>query len=309
MASNLEAAKRVEATTFGDRLAEAVERKRSQLVVGLDPQRDLLPVELAGEAHRARGAPADACDRFCRGIDRRGRAVRGGRQAAARVLRGAGRRRHARVRGGVRLRATRPACSSSPTASAATSAPRRARTRPPTSSGVAAASRRRADRQPVPRPRLPRAAARRLPPPRGRHLLPRQDVERRRARSRIWRSPTAFRSGSTWRGSSRSGARTSSASAGSRASAPSSGATHPRAVGEARRLLPQAILLLPGRRRPGRWPGRRRARVHERAGERARRGIALGHLRLPVGGRDDWRSAAAAEAARLKSEVWAASGW
>ena len=24
---------------------------------------------------------------------------------------------------------------------------------------------------------------------------------------------------------------------------------------------------------------------------------------------DDWRSAAAAEAARLKSEVWAASGW
>ena len=35
---------------FGDRLAEAVERKRSQLLVGLDPMPELLPVELAGEA-------------------------------------------------------------------------------------------------------------------------------------------------------------------------------------------------------------------------------------------------------------------
>jgi len=35
---------------FPDRVAEAVERKRSQLVVGLDPRIDLLPVELRGEA-------------------------------------------------------------------------------------------------------------------------------------------------------------------------------------------------------------------------------------------------------------------
>ena len=41
---------------FADRLAEAVERKRSQLVVGLDPVLDMLPVELRGEAvGRARG--------------------------------------------------------------------------------------------------------------------------------------------------------------------------------------------------------------------------------------------------------------
>src|SRR3954467_12114162 len=38
--------------TFADRLAAEVERKRSQLVVGLDPQRDLLPVELAGDVAR-----------------------------------------------------------------------------------------------------------------------------------------------------------------------------------------------------------------------------------------------------------------
>jgi hypothetical protein len=45
---------------FADRLAEAVERKRSQLVVGLDPVVDLLPVELRGEAAGSRVAAAGA---------------------------------------------------------------------------------------------------------------------------------------------------------------------------------------------------------------------------------------------------------
>jgi orotidine-5'-phosphate decarboxylase len=53
---------------FADRIAEAVERKRSQLVVGLDPRLDLLPVELKGDAHVARSAAADAVARFCCGI-------------------------------------------------------------------------------------------------------------------------------------------------------------------------------------------------------------------------------------------------
>ena len=48
----------VETTLFADRVAEAVERKRSQLVVGLDPRLDLLPVELRGDAHLARSAAA-----------------------------------------------------------------------------------------------------------------------------------------------------------------------------------------------------------------------------------------------------------
>src|SRR4051794_6863495 len=38
--------------TFGDRLATEVERKRSQLIVGLDPLPDLLPVELRGNVAR-----------------------------------------------------------------------------------------------------------------------------------------------------------------------------------------------------------------------------------------------------------------
>ena len=58
----------VATATFADRLAEAVERKRSQLVVGLDPRLDLLPVELRGEAVLGRGDAANAYARFCCGI-------------------------------------------------------------------------------------------------------------------------------------------------------------------------------------------------------------------------------------------------
>jgi orotidine-5'-phosphate decarboxylase len=53
----------VTVANFADRLAEAVERKRSQLVVGLDPVVEQLPVELRGEDD-----PASACLRFCCGI-------------------------------------------------------------------------------------------------------------------------------------------------------------------------------------------------------------------------------------------------
>ena len=69
MAQELEAARSPAVTTsFADRLAEAVERKRTQLVVGLDPRPDLLPVELRGDAHLGREHAADAVARFCRGI-------------------------------------------------------------------------------------------------------------------------------------------------------------------------------------------------------------------------------------------------
>src|SRR5438046_7041730 len=58
----------VAAAPFGDRLADAVEARRSQLVVGLDPQVDLLPVELRGDAHLGREQAAQACARFCCGL-------------------------------------------------------------------------------------------------------------------------------------------------------------------------------------------------------------------------------------------------
>src|SRR5207244_4130260 len=68
MAQDLHAAAAVAVSPFGDRVAEAVERKRSQLVVGLDPALDLLPVEIRGEAHLGAVHAADAVGRFCRGI-------------------------------------------------------------------------------------------------------------------------------------------------------------------------------------------------------------------------------------------------
>ena len=64
----MEAYAAVATTTFADRLAAAVVDRRSQLVVGLDPRLELLPVELRGDAHLGRGAIAQAFVRFCRGL-------------------------------------------------------------------------------------------------------------------------------------------------------------------------------------------------------------------------------------------------
>lgn len=63
-----EAGAGVRVVAFSDRVAAAVEQKRSQLVVGLDPRVDLLPVELRGEAVRGRAAAAAVVERFCKGI-------------------------------------------------------------------------------------------------------------------------------------------------------------------------------------------------------------------------------------------------
>ena len=57
-----------EERNFADRLGDAVERKRSQLIVGLDPRLDLLPMELRGEGVLGRAAGASAVARFCKGI-------------------------------------------------------------------------------------------------------------------------------------------------------------------------------------------------------------------------------------------------
>src|ERR671919_2105106 len=68
MAQDVEAGPRTTAATFADRVAEAVDRKRSQLLVGLDPRPELLPVELRGDTYASREAAADAVARFCRGL-------------------------------------------------------------------------------------------------------------------------------------------------------------------------------------------------------------------------------------------------
>ena len=85
------------------------------------------------------------------------------------------------------------------------------------------------------------------------------------------------------------------------------GATHPGAVAEARRLLPHAVLLLPGVGAQGGSPrcsGRAFAGGPASALVNASRSVIYAY-RV---GDDDWRRAAAAEAARLRAEVWAAAG-
>ena len=50
----MEAQAAVATRPFADRLSAAVVERRSQIVVGLDPRLDLLPLELRGDAHTGR---------------------------------------------------------------------------------------------------------------------------------------------------------------------------------------------------------------------------------------------------------------
>ncbi len=68
MAQDLQPRRAVAVTQFADRLAGAVERKQTQLVVGLDPVVAQLPNELRRDAEGGRADAADAFLRFCRGI-------------------------------------------------------------------------------------------------------------------------------------------------------------------------------------------------------------------------------------------------
>jgi orotidine-5'-phosphate decarboxylase len=86
------------------------------------------------------------------------------------------------------------------------------------------------------------------------------------------------------------------------------GATHPRAVSEARRLMPQAILLLPGVGAQGAKPGDlARAFTSGPASALVNASRSINYAFRDSG--DDFRAAAGAEAARLKNEIWSVSGW
>jgi orotidine-5'-phosphate decarboxylase len=86
------------------------------------------------------------------------------------------------------------------------------------------------------------------------------------------------------------------------------GATHPRAVGEARRLMPQSILLLPGIGAQGATPADlARAFTSGPASALVTASRSVIYASRESGG--DYREAAGAEAARLRAEAWAVSGW
>src|SRR5438034_660497 len=86
------------------------------------------------------------------------------------------------------------------------------------------------------------------------------------------------------------------------------GATHPRAIGEARRALPQSILLLPGVGAQGATSAdvaRAFASGPASALVNASRSVIYAFRADGA----DWRSAAGAEAARLRRDVWTVAGW
>jgi orotidine-5'-phosphate decarboxylase len=86
------------------------------------------------------------------------------------------------------------------------------------------------------------------------------------------------------------------------------GATHPRAVGEARRLLPRSILLLPGVGAQGATPADV-ARAFTSGPASALVSVSRNVIyAFRVSGMD-WRTAAAAEASKYAREVWSVSGW
>ena len=86
------------------------------------------------------------------------------------------------------------------------------------------------------------------------------------------------------------------------------GATFPREVAEARRLLPQAVLLLPGIGAQGGSPADLAgAFASGPASALVSASRSVIYASRASGG--DYRAAAAAEAERLAREVWAVSGW
>jgi orotidine-5'-phosphate decarboxylase len=86
------------------------------------------------------------------------------------------------------------------------------------------------------------------------------------------------------------------------------GATHLRAVADARRLMPQAVLLLPGIGAQGAVPADL-ARAFQSGPASALANASRSVIYAYRGSDADFRTAAGAEAARLQRALWSASGW
>ncbi|HEY7003838.1 MAG TPA: orotidine-5'-phosphate decarboxylase [Gaiellaceae bacterium] len=309
MAQNLEAGVGTAASTFADRLAETVDRKRSQLLVGLDPRPELLPVELRGETYLSRPAAADACARFCRGlIDAVAPYVVGVKLQLAffEVLGSDGLRAYEEVRDYARAAALLVLADAKRGDIGST-----ARAYADAYLEAGDDERSSVDALTV-NPYLGSdsiepfvAACRRS----GSGLfcvvktsnagsVDIQDLALSDGRP-VWHHVAELVNG--WgaglvgeRGLSSVGAVV--------------GATYPRAVAEARKLMPQAVLLLPGIGAQGATPADV-ARAFTSGPASALVPVSRAVIYAFRVDGADWRKAAAAEAARLRGEVWSVSGW
>ena len=303
------AAESVETSVFADRLAEAVERKRSQLVVGLDPRPDLLPVELAGDAHLSRAAAAEDCARFCRGIVD---AVAPHAVAVKPQL------AFFEALGADGMVAFEDVCGYARTAGLLVIADGKRGDIGSTARAYATAYLEpRGTEQPI-------ADALTVNTYLGRDSLePFLAACRRHGGGVFCLVKTSNEGGADvqdvslsdgrplWHHVARMIADCAEELVGERGISSVGaviGATHPRAVGEARRLLPQSILLLPGVGAQGATAAdvaRAFTSGPASALVNASRSVIYGFRASGT----DWRTAAGLEAARLKREVWIASGW
>jgi orotidine-5'-phosphate decarboxylase len=311
MAQEVEAGARsaVAATTFGDRVAAAVEAKRSQLLVGLDPRPELLPVELRGDVHRSRAAAADAVGRFCRGlIDAVAPYVMGVKAQLA----------YFEALGADGLRAFEEICDYARSANLLVVADAKRGDIGSTARAYADAYLERREDRPTPVDALT------VNPYLGSDSIEPFVAACRRSGNGIFCLVKTSNAGSAdiqdaalsdgrrvWQHVAELVAEWGQDLVGERGLSSVGavvGATYPRAIGEARRLMPQAILLLPGVGAQGGTPADV-ARAFTSGPASALVPVSRSVIYAFRVDGADWRKAAAAEAARLRGEVWAVSGW
>ena len=311
MAQEVEAGARpvIAASTFGDRVAAAVDAKRSQLLVGLDPNPELLPVELRGDIYRSRASAADAVERFCRGlIDAVAPYVVGVKPQLA----------YFETLGADGLRAFEDVCEYARAAHLLVLADAKRGDIGSTARAYATAY------LESPNGKPPLADAVTVNPYLGRDSLDPFLAACRRDGAGIFCVVKTSNAGGAevqdlvlsdgrhvWHQVAELVAEWGADLVGEHGLSSVGaviGATHPRAVGEARRLLPRAILLLPGVGAQGATPADV-ARAFTSGPASALVNVSRDVIyAFRVTGMD-WRSAAAAEASKYAREVWAVSGW
>jgi orotidine-5'-phosphate decarboxylase len=285
---------------FSDRLAAAVERKRSQLCVGLDPRVDLFPVELRGEA------PPDAVARFCCGIVD---AVAPHAVAVKPQL------AFFEALGSDGMRALEEVCAYARAAELLVIVDGKRADIGSTGRGYAAA---------YLEGDSPLGDALTVNPYLGRDSLdPFLAACRRNGAGLFCLVKTSNAGGADVQDLTLSDGRTvwmqvaelvddwGSELVGANGLSSVGavvGATFPREVGEARRLMPRAVLLLPGIGEQGGTPADV-ARAFTSGPASALVSASRSVIYAYRNGSGDWRASAGAEAARLRADVWAVSGW
>jgi orotidine-5'-phosphate decarboxylase len=294
---------------FADRLADAVDRKRSQLLVGLDPRPDLLPVELRGEAHLSRKAAAEACARFCNGlVDAVAPYVVGVKLQLA----------FFEALGSDGMHAFEEACRYARTAGLLVVADGKR-------GDIGSTARAYADAYVEQQAGMePPVDALTINPYLGSDSVEPFVAACRRSGTGLFCLVKTTNAGSAdiqdlamsdgrplWQHVAQLVDGWGAGLVGERGLSSIGavvGATYPRAVAEARKLMPQAVLLLPGIGAQGATPADV-ARAFTSGPASALVPVSRSIIYAFRVDGADWRKAAAAEAARLRGEVWAVSGW